>query len=119
MPRQSISIGTAENTISIKASLSATISKEKPGMYLSYCPALDLCSQGKTLREAKKNIIEASVLLIEDCFERGTLDEVLKDCGFRSTRQRPRVKKSKATSAAPNTNPRQVIFPVNFPLAYR
>ena len=36
------------NVISIKAELSATITREKPGIYVAHCEALDVCSQGDT-----------------------------------------------------------------------
>ena len=45
-------------------------------------PALDISSQGRTHEEAMRNLIEAAQLFIEDCFERGVLDEVLKGAGF-------------------------------------
>lgn len=56
--------------------------KKKAAVYVSSCQVLDIHSQGKTEREAKKNIIEAIKLFIVTCFERGTLDAVLKECGF-------------------------------------
>ena len=36
------------------------------------------------MEEAKKNIAEALFMFFRSCFERGTLDAVLKQCGFRS-----------------------------------
>ena len=35
------------------------------------CPELDIASQGKTLAEARKNLLEASALHLEGCFEDG------------------------------------------------
>ncbi len=46
------------------------------------CPPLDVYSQGKTEAQAKKNLVEALSLFLESCHERGTLDAVLKECGF-------------------------------------
>ena len=40
-------------------------------------------SQGDTEETALGNLAKALHLFIESCFERGTLEEVLKDCGFR------------------------------------
>lgn len=54
------------------------IHREKPGLYVSYCAALDLYSQGATRKEAKENIIEAAELFVRSCLERNTLGEVLK-----------------------------------------
>ena len=53
--------------------------KKKPGIYVSSC---DVHSQGYTEAEARKNIEEAVRLFITSCFERGTLEDVLKECGF-------------------------------------
>ena len=50
--------------------------------YVSACPPLDVLSQGKSAEAALANLAEALQLFIESCFERGTLEEVLKDCGF-------------------------------------
>jgi len=49
---------------------------------VSSCPSLDVHSQGKTAAQAKKNLITALALFLESCHERGTLDAVLKECGF-------------------------------------
>jgi len=62
------------------------VQKEK--WVLASCPALDVHSQGKDENEARENIIEALKLFTESCFERGTLDEVLKECGFRVQRSK-------------------------------
>lgn len=50
--------------------------------YISYCPALDLYSQGYTQEEALRNIVEAVQAFLESCYSRGYLDQVLRDCGF-------------------------------------
>lgn len=55
---------------------------QEEGMYVSYCEALDVHSQGETKQEATDNLIEAITLFLEECFEMGTLDEVLQDSGF-------------------------------------
>jgi len=47
------------------------------------CDALDVASQGETEEEARKNIAEALFMFLQSCIERGTLDAVLKKCGFR------------------------------------
>ena len=50
--------------------------------YVSSCAVLDVWSQSNSKKEAEKNIREAISLFIISCFERGTLDQVLKECGF-------------------------------------
>jgi len=50
--------------------------------YLASCPILDVSSQGETEDKAKENLVEALTLFLISCFERGTLDAALKECGF-------------------------------------
>lgn len=66
-------------TFSVK--LPCKFTKRKKWIVAS-CDILDIHSQGKNEREAKKNLVEATTLFLISCFERGTLDAVLKDCGF-------------------------------------
>lgn len=113
---QHIRVGTAENVISIKASLVAYIYKEKPGLYVSHCTALDLYSQGETEKEAEKNIIEATEAFIESCVKRDTLNEVLKACGFRSVDKPPRQKAERKSANSPLVNKRQIHIPAELPM---
>lgn len=61
--------------------------------YISNCPVLDVYSQGKNEEEAKLNLIEALSLFFVSCYERGTLDDVLKECGFVPAKPSKRQKK--------------------------
>jgi len=45
---------------------------------------LDVHTQGETEKEAKENLGEALSLFFISCFERGTLDAALKQCGFKA-----------------------------------
>ena len=56
------------------------VKKEK--WFVSSCPVLDVVTQGRTLQQAKKNLEDALSLFLSSCYERGTLDAVLKQCGF-------------------------------------
>ena len=56
--------------------------KKEPGRFVSCCPILDVWSQGETKEKALKNLNDALRLFFISCFERGTLQEVLKKCGF-------------------------------------
>jgi len=63
--------------------ISLPVRIKKEGKYfISSCPPLDLFSQGDSKAKAKENIREAARLFILDCYERGTLDKVLKESGF-------------------------------------
>jgi predicted RNase H-like HicB family nuclease len=67
--------------IEFKVTLPFKITKRSK-WFLTSCPILDVHSQGPTEEIAKKNLVEAISLFLISCFERGTLDEVLKKCGF-------------------------------------
>jgi len=67
--------------------------RKKAGLWISACPSLDVVSQGETEEEARKNLAEALRLFITTCYERGTLEAVMKECGF-SIAPKPRRKES-------------------------
>jgi predicted RNase H-like HicB family nuclease len=82
--------------VKFEVTLPATI-KKKANYWVSSCPALDVFSQGATEEEAKKNLEEALKLFLISCYERGTLDAALKECGFdivNQTEKQPRHKSS-------------------------
>ena len=74
-----------EITVQFSAKLPVKFTKRKNWVVAS-CPILDVHSQGETERKARKNLAEALSLFFVSCFERGTLDSVLKDCGFMAVR---------------------------------
>lgn len=110
---QFVKIGEVQDFVSIKMQLSAQITKAEEGGYVSYCPALDIVSQGETIKEARANIKEAAELLIEVCFERGTLAKRLTKAGFRMAGQKPARPKQRKPLAA---NVREIRFPAQIPL---
>lgn len=56
---------------------------QKERWYVASCSMLDVHSQGDTAEQAQKNLFEALTLFLTSCFERGTLEAVLKESGFR------------------------------------
>jgi len=64
------------------------ILKQEDKWIIASCPELDVHSQGKTEHTALKNISEALSLFVQSCYERGTLEQVLKDCGCEPTKRR-------------------------------
>jgi len=56
--------------------------KKRDNWFVSSCPVLDVYSQGVTKEESKKNLTEALAAFLISCHKRGTLDAVLKSCGF-------------------------------------
>ncbi len=78
------------------------IVKQKGSLWISSCPSLDVVSQGGTQIEAKKNLEEAVQLFLLSCYERGVLDEALKQCGFKSAAvQKPGRKRQSETITVP------------------
>ena len=63
------------------ASLPVSILREGR-KYIAYTPALDLSTSGKTFAEAKSRFGEMVGIFFEDIISRGTLEEVLLDCGW-------------------------------------
>jgi predicted RNase H-like HicB family nuclease len=51
-------------------------------MYVSYAKELEVCSCGRTIKEAKKNLIRAVECFLETAEEMGTLDQILVEAGF-------------------------------------
>lgn len=80
--------------------------------FISYCPPLDVYSQGETRDKAESNLIEATALFLASCFERGVLDEVLKKCGFKAVEYHSAAKKQKIPS---NTFKMDVPIPFTLP----
>jgi len=52
------------------------------GMYVSYCPELDIASCGETVEQAKKNLKEVIKINLDEARKIGTLDDLLRDAGF-------------------------------------
>lgn len=72
-----------ETSLKMKLTLELPIRiTKKEKWYVAACPALDVISQGETEEQAKKNLGEALHLFLVSCLERGTLDAVLRECGF-------------------------------------
>lgn len=51
-------------------------------MYVSYCPELDIASCGEDVEQAKKNLLEAIIINIEETKRMGTFSQFLEECGM-------------------------------------
>jgi len=56
--------------------------RRKGNWFLASAPELDFVSQGETLEEARKNLLEVIKIQFEEMREMGTLEEYLAECGF-------------------------------------
>ena len=55
----------------------------KGSRYIAKCPELDFISQGDSLEEARKNLLETVEIQFEEMKEMGTLDDYLEECGYK------------------------------------
>ena len=65
----------------MKIRLTEEIWKEG-NMYVSYCPELDVASCGEDVEQAKKNLMEAIIINIEETKKLGTLEQFLEESGL-------------------------------------
>ena len=72
--------------------------KRDGASHVARCPALDVYSQGPSHRKAVTNLADARRLFLMSCYERGTLDQVLRDSGFRPATPTRRTSTTKAAS---------------------
>jgi predicted RNase H-like HicB family nuclease len=56
--------------------------RKKGKWFISSCPLLDVHSQGHTRDEAEHNLVDALSSFLINCYEHGTLEEVLRESGF-------------------------------------
>lgn len=57
--------------------------------YLASCPTLDVWACGKTQQSAVESLKDTLQLFLAYCFDHGTLEMVLKGCGFTSLKKSP------------------------------
>lgn len=65
--------------------LGAVRHDDECGVFVSFCPALKLYSQGTTETEARNALESAVKLFLVTCFERGQLTTALRSLGFAPT----------------------------------
>jgi predicted RNase H-like HicB family nuclease len=69
--------------LDVKFSLQGAIREDKDtDSFVSYCPALDLYSAGRTRVEAKKALQSAVDMFVRICYERNILGRLLHEKGF-------------------------------------
>ena len=72
---------------SINLSLSVIMIREG-NRFIAYSPALDLSTSGKTHKEASKRFKEIANIFFEEIVKQGTLEDVLRDLGWKKTRKK-------------------------------
>ena len=56
--------------------------RKKGKWYISSCNLVDVHSQGHTREQAERNLKDALATFLLSCYERGTLEIVLREAGF-------------------------------------
>jgi len=56
--------------------------------YVAYTSALDLSTSGKNYQEVKKRFTEIANIFFEELIKKGTLEEVLRDLGWKKVQSR-------------------------------
>ena len=73
-------------TIEFKVRLPVAL-HEEGGELIAFIPLLNIASTGATKDEALANVTEALKVWFASCYERGTLEAALKECGFHPSPQ--------------------------------
>ena len=66
----------------VKDSVFTHVTKKEGKSYSSWCPELDVASQGDTVEEARYNLKEAVELHVETMIQNGDLQELLDKIGL-------------------------------------
>jgi hypothetical protein len=70
-------------TLKITASVKGAIRRdEQTGVFVAFCPALQVYSQGTDEPRAQEALKSAVVLFLSTCIKHAVLDEALKERGF-------------------------------------
>lgn len=56
--------------------------------YVAYAPELDISSCGGTREKARKNLLEAVRLFLDEAEKRGTLEQILEEAGYMKRKQK-------------------------------
>jgi len=75
------------DTVQVEFDLQCRVRQDSDSRWISWCPLLDVYSQGESKDEAKRCLREAIGLWVESCLERGTLDAALEELGFAKIRR--------------------------------
>ncbi|HYM61439.1 MAG TPA: type II toxin-antitoxin system HicB family antitoxin [Thermoanaerobaculia bacterium] len=69
-------------TVKLEIHLRAFVRKDTRTRWIAVCPMVNVVTQGKSAADARRCLDEAVQLWFEDCIERGTLDQALRESGF-------------------------------------
>lgn len=55
---------------------------QEENTFVAHCPELDVSSCGRTLDQTRQNLRTAVRLFLEEAEKLGTLEDILRECGF-------------------------------------
>lgn len=70
------------SSFELNAKIMVNVQKDEDGFFLAAYPPLNVYAQGETEEEAIRNFIETMGMVMDVCYEKGTLESVLKGAGF-------------------------------------
>jgi len=71
-------------SVQLDIQLNAFVRPDTRSRWIAVCPKIDVVTQGTSEEDAKRCLDEAVQLWFEDCIERGTLEQALRECDFRT-----------------------------------
>ena len=72
---------------------------QEGNMYTAYCPELDVASCGSDVEQARKNLLEAIEIQLEETAKLGTLKAFLEDAGYDLETTKPTLQLDKQVVA--------------------
>jgi len=55
--------------------------------FVAYCPILDISTVGKSIKDARSKFTEISSLFFDELLEKGTLNDVLSELGWKKVQK--------------------------------
>lgn len=77
------------DVLTVRIDFPVEVQKADDGQFLAFCKPLDVYAQGDSEESALASFKETITLFVESCYERGTLEQVLKEAGFHATTMLP------------------------------
>ena len=81
-------------SINLEVRLRTFVRRETRNRWIAICPRLDVVTQGTSAEDAKHQLDEAVHGWFEDCIERGTLEQALRECGVRTATREKRKRRT-------------------------
>ena len=92
--KSTIALTEDSSIVTFQVSVPVMAKKDRDGdWFISYCPVLQIHAQGETEEKAIKNMKTTIRLFLLNCYKRGTLNQVLQECGYQACNEPVEVRK--------------------------